>query len=94
MGFGFRYPTEVFKFLWYWHSFGGGFGYPWWGRTYNVGLEPFTSFGNGGLAAAVDNDTALLVQAGETVEVSQRAVAFSGANRVASISPDGEVTLA
>ena len=64
VGFGFHYPTEVFKFLWYWHSFGGGFGYPWWGRTYNVGLEAFTSFGNGGLAGAVDNGTAMLVQAG------------------------------
>ena len=94
VGFGFRYPTDVFKFLWYWHSFGGGFGYPWYGRTYNVGLEPFTSYGNGGLAGAIENGTAMLVQPGQTVETSQRAVAFSGASRVASISPDGQVILA
>ena len=93
IGFGFRYPTEVFRYLWYWHSFGGGFGYPWYGRTYNVGLEPFTSYGNSGLAGAVENGTALLVQPGQTVETSQRAVAYSGASRVRSISSDGDVTI-
>ena len=93
VGFGFHYPKNVFKFLWYWHSFGGGFGYPWYGRTYNIGLEPFTSYGNAGLANAVENGTALIVQPGETVEVAQRAVAYSGASRVSSISEEGDVNI-
>jgi hypothetical protein len=92
VGFGFRYPKDVFRFLWYWHSFGGGFGYPWYGRTYNIGLEPFSSYGNGGMAGAVENGTAMLLQPGETVEASQRAVAFTGTEGVSDIAPDGTVT--
>ena len=92
VGFGFRYPKDVFRILWYWHSFGGGFGYPWYGRTYNIGLEPFSSYGNGGMAGAVENGTAMLLQPGETVEASQRAVAFTGTAGVSNIAPDGTVT--
>lgn len=30
----------------YWQVFNGPFRYPWWGETYNIGLEPFTSATN------------------------------------------------
>ena len=62
--------------MWYWQSLGGGFGYPWYGRTYNVGIEPFTSYPNDGLAHTVENGTALLVGAGEEVRTTVSAVAY------------------
>ncbi len=92
LGIGVAYPTEPFKFLWYWQSLGGGYGYPWYGRTYNVGLEPFTSFPNQGLEAAMENGTALVMQPGEKVSAWLRVVAFTGATGVESISPDGSLT--
>ena len=91
VGFGLRFPKELFKFLWYWHSFGGSFGYPFYGRTYNVGLEPFTSFSNQGLESAIDNGTALLVQPGQRVEASVKAVVFTEAQGVKRIGSDGTV---
>ncbi len=91
VGFGLRFPKEVFKCLWYWHSFGGSFGYPFYGRTYNVGLEPFTSFSNQGLESAIDNGTALLVQPGQRVEASVKAVVFTEAQGVKHIGSDGTV---
>ena len=91
VGFGFAFPKEVFRYLWYWHSFGGGYGYPWYGRTYNIGLEPFTSYGNEGLASAIENGSALRVEAGQRVQVSQRAVAYAGARGVERIDADGVV---
>ena len=94
VGFGVRYTPEVFKYLWYWQSLGGGFGYPWYGRTYNVGLEPFTSFANEGLASAIENGTALKLEAGERVEASVKAVAYTGDRTVARIGEDGSVTFA
>ena len=39
--------------------------YPWFGRHYNIGLEPFTSMPREGLAAAVENGTASSLMAGE-----------------------------
>ncbi|MFH1088153.1 MAG: DUF4432 family protein, partial [Chloroflexota bacterium] len=31
VGFAFAWTKEVFKYLWYWQSLGGGTGYPWYG---------------------------------------------------------------
>ena len=91
LGFGVVYTKEVFRYLWYWQSLGGASGFPFYGRAYNVGLEPFTSYTNEGLQAAVENGTALLVQPGQRVEASLKAVAFTDAPGVERIDPDGSV---
>ena len=91
VGFGFVFPKKVFRYVWYWQSFGGGFGYPFYGRTYNVGLEPFTSYPNEGLTNAIENGTALLIEAGQRVEASQKAIAYTGSEGVQQIKPDGSV---
>ena len=91
VGFGVWFPTEVYRFLWYWQSLGGGYGHPWYGRTYNVGIEPFTSYTNEGLVNAIENGTALLVQPGERIDASVRAAAYESRTGVRSISPQGTV---
>ena len=91
LGFGVIYPKDVYRYLWYWQALGGGFGYPWYGRTYNVGLEPFTSFANDGLAGAIENGTALELRAGQRIETHLKAVAYTGAQGVERIHPDGSV---
>ena len=92
VGLGVVFPEDVFKFLWYWQSLGGGYGYPWYGRTYNVGLEPFTSFANEGLGSAIENGTALYVEPGQRVDASVKVIAYTDAHRgVESIAPDGSV---
>ena len=60
-GTGFRVEWDVgtMPYLWYWQEFGASQGYPWYGRHYNIGLEPFSSYPTDGLAAAVQNGTAL-----------------------------------
>lgn len=90
LGFAFQWPKEVFKYLWYWQSLGGGMGYPWYGRTYNVGLEPFTSYGNQGLQNAVDNKTALWIEPGQKVTAQMHAAAFTGTG-ASAVKPDGTV---
>ena len=93
LGFGVVYPKDLFRYLWYWQSLGGGFGYPWYGRTYNVGIEPFTSYTNEGLQQAVENGTALALEPGERVTASLRAVAFTGSKGVERMGSDGSVVL-
>ena len=53
------WDATVLPYLWLWHELGATTGYPWWGRAYVVGLEPFSSHPTEGLAAAVANGTAL-----------------------------------
>lgn len=91
VGFAVSFPSKVFKYLWYWRNFAGGWGYPWYGRCYNVGLEPCTSFHNGGLRQAMENGTALKFKAGETVRATLQAVAYTGVRPVKRVTPQGQI---
>ena len=92
IGWAVSYPIETFKYLWYWRNFGGGYGYPWYGRCYNAGLEPCTSFGNGGLKSAQENGTALNIAAGDSVSVKITAGPFTGSGTVTRVDPNGNVS--
>jgi galactose mutarotase-like enzyme len=52
-------------YLWFWQEYGASGFYPWYGRHYNIGLEPFSSYPTNGIAEAVSNGTAMLVGARE-----------------------------
>ena len=91
VGFGLTWPVETFKYLWYWQVFGGGSGYPWYNRTYNVGLEPFTSLASGIPEPGSNERTSLMFEPGETKRATVRAVVFESEHGVNSISPDGAV---
>lgn len=56
-----EWDATLMPYLWMWQELGASTGYPWWGRAYTVGLEPFAGMPTGGLAAAVSNGTALLL---------------------------------
>lgn len=59
------WDASVMPHLWLWQEFGGTVGYPWFGRNYTVGIEPFSSVPNLGLAEAVANGSALTLAPGE-----------------------------
>lgn len=63
-----EWDAHVFPILWYWLEFGASRGWPWWGRFYNIGLEPFSSLPSSGLADGVRSGTALTIAPYETIE--------------------------
>jgi hypothetical protein len=87
VGFGMRYPADVFKQLWYWQVYRGGRDYPWWGATYNIALEPCVSLPV--LSHAAARGEALALGAGESREVELMALAFEGSSRVTGIDSNG-----
>ncbi len=91
-GFGLAWDARVFRYVWLWQALGGGIGYPWYGRTYNIGIEPWTSYPCVGLREAVKNDTALTLQPGESIESWLTAVIFSDFPEVRTIARDGIMT--
>ena len=93
VGIGLTYPVETFKYLWYWQVFGGGMGYPWYGRTYNIGVEPFTSLPNGMPEPGSDQGTSMIFAPGETKSATVRAVVYESTTGVKHITPEGEVTV-
>ena len=68
LSFMMEWDAKVFSHLWYWQVAGGSFGYPWWGRTYNIALEPFS--GPPTIARAVKEGNALSLKAGKSLKTS------------------------
>jgi hypothetical protein len=75
-GLGMRvaWDAATLPYLWYWQEFGASRGYPWYGRNYNIGLEPSSSFPTNGLPDAVANGSALTIQPGESRSLWLRAL--------------------
>lgn len=63
-----EWDIKVFSYLWYWQVAGGSFGYPWWGQTYNIALEPFS--GPPMLSRAIKEGKALSLQAGKSLSTT------------------------
>jgi hypothetical protein len=59
IGIRIEWDTEVMPYVWYWMEFGASEGYPWYGRLYTIGLEPFSSYPTNGLPDAIENGSAL-----------------------------------
>ena len=91
IGLGFSWDAQVFRYVWLWQALGGGIGYPWYGRTYNIGMEPWTSYPCCGLESAVERGTTMRLEAGQSIETWLTAVAFTGSADVTQISKYGIV---
>jgi hypothetical protein len=92
VGVGMWWDVEVFPYVWYWQVYGGILGYPWYGRTYNIALEPWTSYPSGGLEQAIANGTARTLQPGESVETVLGACVYTGVTQVKSLGAGAEVS--
>jgi galactose mutarotase-like enzyme len=68
-----EWDVGLMPYLWYWQEYGASNFYPWYGRHYNIGLEPFSSMPTNGLAEAVENGTALAIGPREELSFSFRA---------------------
>jgi len=93
LGVGLVWPKEVFGCVWLWQELNSSLGYPWYGRVYVMGLEPWTSYPAGGLAGAIEAGTARTLGPGERLEAELRVVFYESRAGVRRIAPDGAVTL-
>jgi hypothetical protein len=91
VGFGMAWPLEVFPALWFWQVYGGAYTPPWYGRTYNIALEPFSNVETT-LAEAVGAGSAHRLEPAQQLSAQFVAVAYTGTASVSGISPLGEVT--
>ena len=66
LSFSLTFPKEIFSCLWFWRVAGGSFHYPWYGRTYNIALEPFSSLPV--LSEQIKKGKALKLKPGEIKE--------------------------
>ncbi|MSS73596.1 MAG: aldose 1-epimerase [Candidatus Latescibacteria bacterium] len=90
VGFGMQWDAKVFPYITFWHTYGGGADYPWYGRLYCLALEPWSSYPPV-LTEAVERKAQIQLGPHKSIETEFRAVAYAGAKRVRRITPDGKV---
>lgn len=92
LGVGLTWPASVLPYAWVWQELHGSTGYPWYGNTYTMAIEPSSSVPNAGLANVMERTgTQRCLEPGETAEIELRAVFYEGIDSVRAISPDGTV---
>jgi hypothetical protein len=90
LGIGMAWDAELFPSLWMWQVYGGHHDYPWYGRTYNCALEPFTSWPPAGVKNAIENGSARVLEPREVIETDLVAVAYE-ADQPVRIRRDGSI---
>jgi galactose mutarotase-like enzyme len=90
VGFALRWDAAVFPYLWMWRTLGPSPHYPWYGRTYTLALEPFSSVPPQ-FDDARQSRTLLHLAPGETLSVELVASAFEGRQPATGVTTDGEV---
>lgn len=88
VGFGMRWDIELMPYCWFWQVYGGADGYPWYGRTYNVALEPWTSYPGVTFKEAQENGTTVKMGAGDEIATTLYAFGYEGVSKVASVDGD------
>ena len=92
IGIGMQFSKEIFKYVWNWQVFGGGSGYPWYGRHYNEGLELCTSLPDGDPLPNTNEETsAVKLKSGESIVTSLKAITYQSNAGVKEIKQDGTV---
>jgi hypothetical protein len=89
LGIGMAWDAGLFRFLWMWQEYGGHDDFPWFGRTYNIALEPFTSWPPAGITTAIKNGSARILKPNEIIETNLVAVFYEG--DVSQVRLDGSV---
>lgn len=90
VGFGMAWDARLFKYLWMWQVYGGHNDYPWYGRTYNCALEPFSSYPPGGIQHAIKNGSAYFMKPNEVIETELVSLAYQKAD-ISGVKLDGTV---
>jgi hypothetical protein len=88
VGVGMRWDIEVMPYCWFWMMYGGGHGYPWYGRCYNVALEPWTSYPGVNFTRAQELGTTVKMGAGDELATTLYAFGYEGVSKVSSVDED------
>lgn len=90
IGFGMYWPKEIFNSIWFWQVYRGSVTHPWYGRTYNIALEPWTAPYHH-LQEALQYKATRVLRPGEILDVNFGAVAYSGVQGIGGVSSAGDV---
>ena len=88
LGIGFLFDSSVFRYLYLWFVYGGGNDYPWYSSTYNLAIEPWSSYPGLGLIESIKNGTALEIKPEEEISSWIKVVVFEKSKPASRIDED------
>jgi hypothetical protein len=87
---GVSWDLKVLPSMWYWLN-NGAVDYPWWGRSYNLGLEPSSSVTELGIKEYLEKGNALRLGAGQSMKLPLKYSVAEGATPVQKVDGDGRL---
>jgi hypothetical protein len=85
---GVSWDLKVLPSMWYWLN-NGALDYPWWGRSYNLGLEPSSSVTELGIKEYMEKGNALKLGAGASMRLGIRYAVAEGSESVRVVDGEG-----
>jgi hypothetical protein len=95
LGIGVTWSADVFKYLWFWQEMRASTGFPFYGRTYTIALEPHTSYPHGLVNIMNTTRTHRTLGPGESLDAELTFAMFDcvGDETVERVQLDGAVAL-
>ncbi len=87
---GVSWDLNVLPSLWYWLN-NGAVDYPWWGRSYSLGLEPSSSVTELGIQEYMGKGNALKLREGGSMRLGLRYAVADGSGRVSRVDSEGRL---
>ncbi|MDA4114173.1 MAG: DUF4432 family protein [Thaumarchaeota archaeon] len=87
---GVSWDLNVLPSLWYWLN-NGALDYPWWGRSYNLGLEPSSSITELGMKEYLEKGNAHRLREGGSMALGVRYGVAEGSDAVRIVDGEGRI---
>ena len=92
VGFGMKWDSKIFPYVWIWRMYGKGCkDGPWWGRVSCMALELCSSFSPIGLDESIKNSTAIVMKPQQEIKTSFMSIAYERDSNVNKIDVNGDV---
>jgi hypothetical protein len=90
VGFGMKWDIKVFKYLWMWVVCRGFYNFPFYGRTYNIALEPWSAIPDN-LDDVIKAGRELTLQPKEILETKFTAIVYESDSRIKGFNENNRV---
>lgn len=90
LGFGIKWNIDVFKHFLIWYVYRGFYNFPFYGRTYNIGLEPYTAI-PADFNEVLKLGRELTLDPGQELRTKYYAIAYTSNKRIKGFDDNNEV---
>lgn len=92
IGFGIKWDIEVYKYLMLWFCYRGFYGYPFYGKTYQVGIEPWSAI-PGSLDEVINAKQSLILKPMQEIRTKYSAIVYESGKEITGFNEENSVII-